>query len=99
MLFNGSSIMSRMDEIKAQIIAENPMRKVTFEVESIRLKTAVMVVELREKHGLSQQMLAEKAGIPKSTIVGIENAYVNTTIEMLNRIAQSVGKKLEMSIL
>lgn len=90
--------MSRMDEIKARAIAKDPERKKTFEEESKRLKTAVMVVELREQHGLSQQMLAEKAGVPKSTIVRIENAQVNTTVEMLSRIAQAVGKELEMSI-
>lgn len=90
--------MSRMDEIRAYAIVKNPYRKETYETEAVRLKTAVMVVELREQHGLSQQMLAEKAGVPKSTIVRIENAQVNTTVEMLSRIAQAVGKELEMSI-
>lgn len=90
--------MSRMDEIKARAIAKNPELKKPYEEESKRLKTAVMVVELREQHGLSQQMLAEKAGVPKSTIVRIENAQVNTTVEMLSRIAQAAGKELEMSV-
>lgn len=90
--------MSRMDEIKARVIAKDPERKKTYEKESKRLKTAVMVVELREEHGLTQQMLADKAGVPKSTIVRIENAQVNTTVDMLSRIAQAVGKELEMSI-
>lgn len=90
--------MSRMDEIKARAIAKDPERKKTYEKESKRLKTAVMVVELREEHGLTQQMLADKAGVPKSTIVRIENAQVNTTVDMLSRIAQAVGKELEMSI-
>lgn len=90
--------MTRMDEIKARFIAKDPERKKTYEEESKRLKTAVMIVELRENHGLSQQMLADKAGVPKSTIVRIENAQVNTTIETLNRIAQAVDKELKMSI-
>lgn len=90
--------MSKIDEIKSSAIAKDPKRKNTYEVESKRLKTAVMIVELREAHGLTQQMLADKAGVPKSTIVRIENAQVNTTVEMLNRIAQAVGKELEMSI-
>ena len=90
--------MSRMDEIKARAIEKNPERKKTYEEESKRLKTAVMIVELREEHGLTQQMLADKAGVPKSTIVRIENAQVNTTVDMLSRIAQAVGKELEMSI-
>ena len=87
-----------MYEIKARAIEDNPERKMIYDTEAIRLKTAVIVVELREQHSLSQQMLAEKAGVPKSTIVRIENAQVNTTVEMLSRIAQAVGKELEMSI-
>ena len=90
--------MFRMDEIRTKAIEENPERKKTYETEAVRLKTAVMVVELREQHGLSQQILAERAGVPKSTIVRIENAQVNTTVEMLSRLAQAVGKELEMNI-
>lgn len=90
--------MSRMDEIKADTIKKNPERKKTYDQESKRLKTAVMIVELRDNHGLSQQALADKAGVPKSTIVRIENAQVNTSVETLNRIAQAVNKELKMSI-
>lgn len=90
--------MSRMDEIKTQTIKENSERKKTFDQESKPLKTAVMIVELRDSHGLSQQTLADKAGVPKSTIVRIENAQVNTSVETLNRIAQAVNKELKMSI-
>lgn len=97
-LHEGDNDMSRMYEIKARAIEDNPERKKTYDAEAIRLKTAVMVVELREQHDLSQQMLAEKAGVPKSTIVRIENAQVSTTVEILSWIAQAVGKELEMSI-
>lgn len=57
-----------------------------------------MVVELRERYDLSQQMLAEKAGASKSTIVRIENAQVKTTVEMLSRIAKAVVKELEIIV-
>lgn len=87
--------MSRMDEIKSETIKKYPERKKTFDQESKRLKTAAMIVELRDSHGLSQQALAaDLAGVPKSTIVRIENAQVNTSVETLNRIAQAVNKEL-----
>jgi len=87
--------MSRMDEIKSETIIKYPERKKTFDQESKRLKTAAMIVELRDSHGLSQQALAaDLAGVPKSTIVRIENAQVNTSVETLNRIAQAVNKEL-----
>ncbi|WP_342387898.1 helix-turn-helix transcriptional regulator [Salinicoccus bachuensis] len=90
--------MSRMDEIKARAIAKNPERRKTFDQESKRLKTAVMVVNLRDEHDLSQQALADKVGVSKSTIARIENAQVDTSVEMLNRIARAVDKELKMSI-
>lgn len=90
--------MSRMDDIKATVIAQPPERQKTFDEEEKRLKTAVMVVELREQHGLSQQALADKVGVPKSTISRIENARVSTSIQMLERIAEAVDRKLEMII-
>lgn len=90
--------MTRMEEIKARAIAENPERKKTFDDETKRLKTAVLVVELRERHGLSQRELAQKVGVPKSTIARIENAQVNTSVQMLERIAEALDKDLKMSI-
>lgn len=90
--------MSKMDEIKESIIERNPERKMNFDEESERLKTAVMIVELREKHGLSQQKLADKSGVPKSTIVRIENAQVNTTVHTLNKLAKAVNKEIKITI-
>ncbi|CAM4359316.1 helix-turn-helix domain-containing protein [Lacicoccus alkaliphilus] len=90
--------MTRMEEIKARVIAENPERKKTFDDETKRLKTAVLVVELREHHKLSQRELAQIVGVPKSTIARIENAQVNTSVQMLERIAEALDKELKMSI-
>lgn len=81
--------MSKMEDLKEKVIARNPERKQTFDEEANRLKTAVLVVELREKHQLSQRDLAEKMGVPKSTISRIENAQVNTSVQMLERISDA----------
>ncbi|MCG1010919.1 helix-turn-helix transcriptional regulator [Salinicoccus sp. ID82-1] len=88
-----------MDEIKAKKIYDNPESEKVFNKESRRLKTAVMVVYLRDEYNLSQRELAEKAGVPKSTIARIENASVNTTVQMLDRIAKAVGKELKIEII
>ena len=69
-----------------------------FDDETKRLKTAVLVVELRERHELSQRELAQIVGVPKSTIARIENAQVNTSVQMLERIAAALDKELKMSI-
>lgn len=59
--------MTRIDELKAKTIDSNPERQRRFDEESSRLKTAVLIVELRDKHNLSQHELAEKVGVTEST--------------------------------
>lgn len=91
--------MTRIDELKAEIISRDPERKRRFDEYSIRLKTAVMIVEIRDQHNLSQSELAEKVGVKKSTIARIENASVNTSVQLLDRIAKAVDKELKIEII
>lgn len=64
--------------------------------ERVRLNVAVRILELREQYNLSQRSLAEKAGVPQSTIARIENGSVNTSVEMLGKIAVAVDKEVEI---
>ncbi|HSH51062.1 MAG TPA: helix-turn-helix transcriptional regulator [Bacteroidales bacterium] len=91
--------MSRIDELKAEIINRDPESKRRFDEYSIRLKTAVMILEIRDQHNLSQSELAEKVGVKKSTIARIENASINTSVQMLDRIAKAVDKELKIEII
>lgn len=50
------------------------------------------IKELREKQGLSQEQLAEKAGVAQSTIHYIENGN-NPRTETLIKIAAALGVK------
>lgn len=90
--------MTRMEELKAKFIDGDPESEKMFDAQNKRLDTAVMIVELREKHQLSQRELAEKVSVPKFTIARIENAQVSTSVQMLKRIANAVDKELKMSI-
>jgi DNA-binding XRE family transcriptional regulator len=53
---------------------------------------------LRKKQHLTQQQLAEKAGIDKTQISKIENGTRNLTIETITRIASALGAKINFSI-
>lgn len=88
--------MSMMEDLKKEHIKNNPEIKDFYDQEELRLKTAVKVMELREQYSLSQRNLAEKAGVPQSTIARIENGSVNTSVEMLGKIANAVDKELEV---
>lgn len=52
------------------------------------------VKEFREKLGLTQEELAEKSGISRTTISGFENETIEiTTNTTMDKIAEALGKK------
>lgn len=71
--YEESDSMARIDELKAKYIQGDLEKEKMFEEYFKRLDTAIMIVELRKQHDLSQSELAEKAGVEKSTIVRIAN--------------------------
>lgn len=51
---------------------------------------AVQVIELREKHGLTQAELAERCGIDQGDISRIERGATSPTARTLQRIAEAL---------
>ena len=70
--------------------------KQTFEAEKNKLASALAVMKAREAAGLSQRQLAKEAHLPQSTIARIESGH-NTSIETMVKIAQALGKSLEIT--
>ncbi|HSW88016.1 MAG TPA: helix-turn-helix transcriptional regulator [Candidatus Saccharimonadales bacterium] len=52
------------------------------------------IKRLREKKGITQEQLAEKANINVSYLAKIENGYVNTTVRYLIKL----GRGLSVSV-
>ena len=52
-----------------------------------RLKVAKSIREIREKRGLSQEQLADKMNISRSTISKIESGKFNCSIDYLSKFA------------
>jgi len=57
---------------------------------------ARQVIELREKHHLTQVELAEKAGLPQAQISRIERGAVSPTSATLAKIAEALGTDLRL---
>ena len=52
------------------------------------------VKEFREKLGLTQEELAQKSGVSRTTISGFENGSIEiTTNTTMEKIAEALGKK------
>ncbi len=59
----------------------------------MRLELAIQIANEREKAGLSQKELAKKLKTTQSVISRIENGKQNISLDMLQKIANALGKK------
>jgi transcriptional regulator with XRE-family HTH domain len=57
---------------------------------------AMQVVELREKHGLTQAQLADRSGIDQGDISRIERGATSPTARTLQRIADALGADVRL---
>ncbi|MDF7638178.1 helix-turn-helix transcriptional regulator [Lactobacillus sp. ESL0791] len=60
-----------------------------------KLDSAVAVRQEREEYGWTQQELADKAGVPQSTIARIENG-ANTSMDTMSKIGSAFGKSVKI---
>lgn len=62
-----------------------------------RISIGQSIREIREKRGLSQEQLAEKMNISRSTISKIESGKFNCSIDYLSKFAVSLGFNVSIS--
>lgn len=81
-----------LDDFFAEMMKDSTYRN-GVNAEKAKLASAAAILEAREAAGLSQQSLADKSGVPKSTISRIEKGN-NASIDTLTKIANALGKKI-----
>ena len=57
---------------------------------------ALQVIDLREKHGLTQTQLAERCGIDQADISRIERGATSPTTRTLQRIAEALDADVRL---
>jgi ribosome-binding protein aMBF1 (putative translation factor) len=57
---------------------------------------AVQIIELRERHGLTQAELAERCGMDQADISRIERGSTSPTARTLRRIAEALDADLRL---
>lgn len=79
---------------------EEQLKDPEFKKEWGKSETAYQVtrelIRARIKGKVSQRQLAQKAGTTQAVISRIENMSVSPSIALVQRIAKSLGKKLEI---
>jgi len=67
--------------------------------ETINARVAQMIYDARNKAGLTQKQFAKLVGTTQSVIARLEDAdYEGHSLNMLNRIAAAVNKRVEIRL-
>jgi len=62
------------------------------------MSIATTVREARRRAGLSQAALAERAGVPQSTVGRIESGARAPSVELVERLVRAAGYELTVSV-
>lgn len=63
--------------------------------EQERLRIGQRISDLRAEVGISQQRLADKAGLQRAHITRIEAGQYGVTLDVLASIAEALGKEID----
>lgn len=86
--------------IHDRYFANDPGARAILEEERANSRIAEKIRVLREANGLSQRELARRVGTTASVICRLENAdYEGHSLAMLQRIAEAMGKRVEIRFL
>lgn len=85
--------MSDLDKLEKKLRKQINDFDKKYSTAKIRLELAIQIAHEREKAGLSQKDLALKLKTTQSVISRIENGKQNISLDMLQKIANALGKK------
>jgi len=82
-----------MSDRRARLAPESVVQRGVFEQ---AYDIALQVIDLREKHGLTQAQLAERCGIDQGDISRIERGSTSPTARTLQRIAEALDADVRL---
>lgn len=85
----------KYSEIKEKYLADPDTRKAYEELEP-EYQLICAIIESRMEKNISQQELAEVTGIDRADISKIENGNANPSLRTIKRVAEGLGKKVEI---
>lgn len=85
------------NELKKQIFDERPNVKAEYEALGPQYEIIRAEIESRKLIGMTQKDLAEKMGTAQANISRFESGNYNPSLAFLQKMAESLGKKLKIS--
>lgn len=88
--------MKSFSQIKNRLL-KNPEIRKAYEDLGPEFELARMLIERREKKGLTQTDLAKKVGTKQSAIARLESGSYNPTVVFLGKVAKALDTNLSIS--
>lgn len=76
---------------------KDPEFKAEWDAQAFERELMRQIVEARLEEGLSQQELASRCGMKPANLCRLENGNGNPSVATLNKIAQGLGRELQIS--
>jgi len=86
--------MSDVDRMIRKRTAKSPHFQAMVDKEYAELRIGMIIKELRQKNGMTQEQLAQRLKTTKSAVSRLENSSGGARLETLEKIAQAFGKEL-----
>lgn len=83
------------NEVKKSLL-QSPAVKEEYDKLNVLYEIKKQIIKYRIEQGLSQKELAEKIGTKQSAVSRLENDDYNPSVEFLDKVANALGKKLEI---
>lgn len=81
-----------------KIINSDPEVIKELEANAIEYQVVREIIKARKELNLTQEQLAQLVGTKQSNISRLESGDYNPTIEFLSKVAQAMGKNLEIRL-
>lgn len=86
----------RHEEVKEQLL-QNPELRREYDELKVLYDIKREIIRLRIEQGLSQKELADKINTKQSAISRLESGEYNPSLEFLSKVANALGKELQIS--
>jgi len=86
--------MSDVDKMIQERAARSPGFESLVEQELAELRVGLVIKDLRQKNGITQDELARRIHTTKSAVSRLENRSGGARLETLEKVAHALGKEL-----
>ena len=89
--------MAEWSEVKKRLM-KDPEVVAELEKNEFEYKVISEIIRARLEKNITQNQLAEMIGTKQSNISRLESGEYNPSLEFLNKVAQALGKSLEIKL-